>query len=1084
MERELSKYHLSDVAIDLGFGLPSSPMNSTSSVAINGIGEIGAIGVIGGLFDTSAEIINDLHPTRGLGTAGKVVDIGSAIAEQASDGNLTTKDWGEAIGGLAAGAAATAAVSRAIAGMEFGAAAGPIGALVGLGAGFMVGPAGSFLGGYIAEVLDDFFPDTPPDSNTDLMREFNALEERLSTKPNPGTPPSQKTTVADPGGFGLGPGSQFGGNSSGFGSSRGAGRISPDERQEKNDRAVQDRADRIDRADRGRSGSPDDRQERDDRARETDSRSGSPDDRQERNDKAQKAEREKVENTKDKDMDGPSRSTKGDNPDPRGSLGSTAPVLLDLDGNGVAVTSLEHSSRFVDTGGDGLKHHTAWAGAGDGVLFYDADSDGTISQKREYIFTEWDPTASSDMEALRSYFDTNGDGKLTSADSAFANFKILVTNADGSTTTKTLAQLGITEINLTEDATRIVLPDGSVIEGQTTFKKSNGTTGTVASTSLVAETDGHRVTEAVSTDVNGNRVVVNTVYGAGGTILYAVTSVTSPSGASITNSWDDDGDGVTDRIQTIDTVTNGNGSKTETIVNKVGAVMATAIVTSRVVTTRSADGKSVVIDRDSTGGGWFDQHEVQTINTDGSRTNSISDLSQSGAVIRPVSETISIDGKTRTTATDEDGSGTADTTTTHTITVNANNSRTEVVSLTNGDTTLRSSETTSVSADGRSKTITSDLDGDGDTDLTEVQTITVSGSGSTSSITYKNADNSVRASETHTQSVDALTKTIQSDVDGDGDNDTTTIDQTIVNGDLSRVNTVTTTNVDGSVRDKVKVTLAADKVTSETWVDLNQDGTFQSTDLVKSVTVNATTQVRTASTWARNADGTVHATEVVTTSANGLDITKSIDADADGDTDATITDVTTISGGISTQTVTVRNQNNSVRSSSTTTTSADGLTVTTLSDIDGDGTTDSKAVNVRLLNGDGSVTQTSSTYAGDQTTLTAKSITHQSADRRTTTVTTDANGDGANDSVSSSVEAADGSQTITETQYHASGAVKSSSQTSVSANGLTSTTQLDVDGDGVVDTVQTSPRKPHSYAAKFLLYLDDWLLNLRILNIE
>ena len=75
-----------------------------------------------------------------------------------------------------------------------------------------------------------------------------------------------------------------------------------------------------------------------------------------------------------------------------------------------------------------------------------------------------DPTAQSDMEALRAYFDSNGDGKLASADAGFAQFKVLVTNADGSTTVKTLAQLGITEINLTEDSTRVQLADGSVIE--------------------------------------------------------------------------------------------------------------------------------------------------------------------------------------------------------------------------------------------------------------------------------------------------------------------------------------------------------------------------------------------------------------------------------------------------------------------------------------------------------------------------------------------------------------------------------------------------------------------------------------------
>ena len=39
--------------------------------------------------------------------------------------------------------------------------------------------------------------------------------------------------------------------------------------------------------------------------------------------------------------------------------------------------------------------------------------------------------AKCDCGALRSYFDTNGDGKLTSADANFAKFKVLVSNADG-----------------------------------------------------------------------------------------------------------------------------------------------------------------------------------------------------------------------------------------------------------------------------------------------------------------------------------------------------------------------------------------------------------------------------------------------------------------------------------------------------------------------------------------------------------------------------------------------------------------------------------------------------------------------------
>ena len=92
------------------------------------------------------------------------------------------------------------------------------------------------------------------------------------------------------------------------------------------------------------------------------------------------------------------------------------PVLLDLDGNGASVAELGRSTVFLDSDGDGLKNRTAWAGVGDGVLFYDAGGDGKITEDREFVFTEWDPTAKDDMAALRSRFDSNGDGNLTGAD--------------------------------------------------------------------------------------------------------------------------------------------------------------------------------------------------------------------------------------------------------------------------------------------------------------------------------------------------------------------------------------------------------------------------------------------------------------------------------------------------------------------------------------------------------------------------------------------------------------------------------------------------------------------------------------------
>jgi hypothetical protein len=101
------------------------------------------------------------------------------------------------------------------------------------------------------------------------------------------------------------------------------------------------------------------------------------------------------------------------------------PVVLDLNGDGVKINPLASSNTFFDMEGDGYQHHTAWAGAGNAVLAYDANNDGVINQKNEIVFTEWDPTATSDMQALRDVFDSNHDGKLDASDAKFARSRAI-----------------------------------------------------------------------------------------------------------------------------------------------------------------------------------------------------------------------------------------------------------------------------------------------------------------------------------------------------------------------------------------------------------------------------------------------------------------------------------------------------------------------------------------------------------------------------------------------------------------------------------------------------------------------------------
>ena len=183
----------------------------------------------------------------------------------------------------------------------------------------------------------------------------------------------------------------------------------------------------------------------------------------------------------------------------------------------------------------------------------DVDGDGQVTQRNEVVFTDWDATATNDMQALAHVFDTDNDGSLDAGDDQFASFKVLVTNADGTTTLKTLAEAGITSINLIPDATRIVLPDGSTIDGQTTFTRSGGGTGTAAAVTLMADMAGYVLEQTVTHNGDGSTTIDSTALNPDGSVAYEIIGVTSADGNTRTLSVDGDGDGVIDQVQTIAT---------------------------------------------------------------------------------------------------------------------------------------------------------------------------------------------------------------------------------------------------------------------------------------------------------------------------------------------------------------------------------------------------------------------------------------------------------------------------------------------------------------------------------------------------
>ncbi|QKC69931.1 VCBS domain-containing protein [Mesorhizobium loti] len=189
-------------------------------------------------------------------------------------------------------------------------------------------------------------------------------------------------------------------------------------------------------------------------------------------------------------------------------LAVAAPILLDLNHDGIHTTDLTHSTVSYDYNGDGVASKTAWVDQHDGILAIDLNGDGKVSNAPEFVFTQQAPGAKTDLAALEQLYDTNHDGKLTAADHDFAQFGVWQ-DANGNGVSdpgefKSLAALGIVEIGLESNNQYSVSADGSVLTyGEATFTTADGQTGAVgdigfgnfdgagpAGTSTIAGTSG------------------------------------------------------------------------------------------------------------------------------------------------------------------------------------------------------------------------------------------------------------------------------------------------------------------------------------------------------------------------------------------------------------------------------------------------------------------------------------------------------------------------------------------------------------------------------------------------------------------
>ena len=160
---------------------------------------------------------------------------------------------------------------------------------------------------------------------------------------------------------------------------------------------------------------------------------------------------------------------------------SAVPIVLDLDGDGVEFSSLAAGVHH-DYNGDGLLEATAWVGADDGILAFDANGDGKVSGSGEFVFGG---NGLTDLEALAANFDSNGDGVLNAQDAGWAKFGVWQdANQNGAADDgefHLLSELGITGITLTSDGKAYAAADGDVhVFGTGSYTKSDGSSGMLA----------------------------------------------------------------------------------------------------------------------------------------------------------------------------------------------------------------------------------------------------------------------------------------------------------------------------------------------------------------------------------------------------------------------------------------------------------------------------------------------------------------------------------------------------------------------------------------------------------------------------
>lgn len=154
----------------------------------------------------------------------------------------------------------------------------------------------------------------------------------------------------------------------------------------------------------------------------------------------------------------------------------TDPLVVDLNGNGIELTSSENGVKF-DIDGDGVKEQTAAPENGDALLALDRNNNGVIDDGRELF---GDQNGAKNGFAELKKFDDNNDNVIDKNDKVFDQLKVVKLSNNGLQEITSARNAGIVKIDLSKIEKSNDKINGNVISHKGFVYGKDGSSRTIA----------------------------------------------------------------------------------------------------------------------------------------------------------------------------------------------------------------------------------------------------------------------------------------------------------------------------------------------------------------------------------------------------------------------------------------------------------------------------------------------------------------------------------------------------------------------------------------------------------------------------